>query len=196
LAHLAKIFAHVTPRQATAAGWGSPVEDGLSDFLALTTVEGLWGQGEIALWGRLSVADGEPILRSDKPQRRLGGSERVYKGTGSNPSLVKENDVWSIEDGAWRWVDVRLSRRSCRTAEEEAREELRRIGEHRKAISDEAILKYAKDHPKLGRPRIYKELRDAGYGVTKQRVQNAIDNRDASKERLKGGRPSQRDRRA
>ena len=50
---------------------------------------------------------------------------------------------------------------------------LRRIGEHRKAISDEALLEYVKAHPKHGRPRIYKELRDAGYGVTKQRVENA-----------------------
>lgn len=118
---------------------------------------------------------------------------RIPSVEGSGFSLILEkdddgNDVWSVgdDDGSWRWVDICVTSRSYRNAVAEAKDRLRRIGEHRKAISDGALLKYAKEHPKHGRPRIYEALINKGYGVTKSRVDKALAIRDAGG-RLKGG---------
>jgi hypothetical protein len=189
LTDLGKIFAHVTKEQAVAAYWLAPPDAVLHSFLAYGAVSGLWAEGEMALWGRLSVAGGEPILR----HRRLGQLERIRVDVGEF-SLIREDDgAWSVgdADGNWRWGEIRVTPRSYRTAVESARDMRRRIGEHRKAISDKALREYVNDRPTLGRPRIYAELTAAGYGVTKQRVQNAIEDRDGGL-RLKGGRPSRR----
>jgi hypothetical protein len=202
---LARIFAHVTKKQAVAAGWLTPPGAVLHDALAYSTVQGLWGEGEIALWGRLSVIRGEPLLNPDKPHRRLGKLMRiptrptflVRRGEGEaweriegdELDLIREDDgTWSVgdNDGGTRWIDICVTYRSYKNAVAEAKDRLHIIGEHRKAISDGALLQYAKDHPKHGRPRIYKALRDAGYGVTKQRVADALAIRDAG-DRLKGG---------
>ena len=58
-------------------------------------------------------------------------------------------DVWSVgdDDGRWHWVDIRVTYRSYRTAVEEARDMLRRIGEDRKAMSDEALLRLRQGPP-------------------------------------------------
>jgi len=206
LAHLAEILTHVNQTQAKVAGWRSSVE-GLPEFLALTTVGGLWGRGEIALWGRLSIAAGEPIVRPDKPDRRLGRLERIpttmaplrqgedgeWVGGGGLSLIYEDDGTYSVGDDAdqWRWVDIHLTNRSCRTALDEARDVLRRFGEHRSLISDEKLKTYVEAHQKLGRPRLYKKLRADGYAVTKRRVANAVENRDSGSARLKGGRPRQ-----
>lgn len=208
LTALGRIFAHVTKKQAVAAGWCTPPDEVLHNFLAYSTVEELRAEGEIALWGRLSVAGGKPVVDPDNPHRRLGKLMRIpttrfFERRGEDAewesveageiSLILEKaeggcDVWSVgdDDGRWRWIDICVTSRSYRNAVAEAKDRLRRIGEHRKAISDGALLQYAKDHPKHGRPRIYKALRDAGYGVTKQRVDKVLAIRDAGG-RLKGG---------
>lgn len=204
LAALAGIFAHVTQEQVVAALLPSP-DDGVAEFLARVTVEELWGKGEMALWGQLSVANGEPLANlPDKPHRRLG-LERIPATTffarrgedaewerievGEFSLILEDAGTWSVGDGRWRWVEIHVTYRGCRTAEAEARDRLRRIGAHRKAISNEALQDYVNARPELGRPRLCKALTKAGYGVTRQRVANAVENRHAGKDRLKGGRP-------
>jgi hypothetical protein len=88
---LAGIFAHVTQEQVVDALLPSP-DDGVAEFLARVTVEELWGKGEMALWGRLSVAGGKPVLRPGQPHHRLGPLERILGGS----SLILEDGTHSV----------------------------------------------------------------------------------------------------
>jgi hypothetical protein len=71
-----------TNRKAKAAGGTrAPVEVGLPEFLALTTVGGFMGQGgNRACGGTAAVDAGEPILRPDKPSSSSGAGWSAILG--------------------------------------------------------------------------------------------------------------------